>query len=266
MEKTRKTNRYRHVTHSITFALLLIVAGLAFLGFNLGYISTSYKDVIFSWPMLIIVFGISAFCNSNFRQGVLLLIVGGFFIVPRIANVCPGLLPVDSANFVHLYWPMLLIAAGVLFIIHRLMPSSHGYCCVSHSDNADLRNSEGFAVFEKHKGERGKGYFNEQSVFSSGKHIVLDPEFKGGEISTVLGDISLDLRKTNLPEGDTFLEVNVVLGGVKILVPSNWNVQIRMESVLFNFEDKRFEVTENDNTRRLIIIGKGVLSSGELRD
>ncbi len=91
MEKTRKTNRYRHVTHSITFSLLLIVAGLAFLGFNLGYISTSYKDIIFSWPMLIIVWGIFAFCNSNFRQGVLLLIVGGFFIVPRIANVCPGL-------------------------------------------------------------------------------------------------------------------------------------------------------------------------------
>ena len=127
MEKTRKTNRYRHVTHSITFSLLLIVAGLAFLGFNLGYIFASYKDVILSCPMLIIVLGISAFCNSNFRQGILLLIVGGFFIVPRIANVCPGLLPVDSGKFVHLYWPMLLIDAGVLFIIHRLMPTSHGY-------------------------------------------------------------------------------------------------------------------------------------------
>ncbi|WP_321437858.1 LiaF domain-containing protein [uncultured Bacteroides sp.] len=265
MKIQRQNYRSRHITNTFVFALLLIIAGIAFLGFNLGYIPMPYKNVIFSWPMLIIAWGILSISKSHFWNGSILLIIGGFFIIPNIATVCPGLLNVDGANFTHLYWPILLIAGGILFLIKRLIPGSHKHCYEKHFEYTKYKDVEDFKLNKKHFKEE-KGYFNKQSVFSSGKHIVLDPEFKGGEINTVLGDTTLDLRKTNLPEGDTFLEINTVLGSVAVFVPINWEVKINMESVLYNFEDKRFETGNTGGTKRLVIIGSGVLGSGELRN
>ncbi|WP_321517856.1 LiaF domain-containing protein [uncultured Bacteroides sp.] len=265
MRVQRKNCHSKHIINTIVFAFLLIIAGTAFLGFNLGYIPMPYKNVIFSWPMLIIAWGILSISKSHFWNGSILLIAGAFFIIPNIANACPGLLNIDSANFTHLYWPLLLIAAGLLFLIHRLIPGSHKYHHEKYFEYTKYKDTEE-AKMNRKQWKEGKGYFNKQSVFSSGKHIVLDPEFKGGEINTVLGDTTLDLRKTNLPEGDTFLEINTVLGSITIFVPTDWEVKISMEAVIYNFEDKRFDSGEKDKTRRLVIIGNGVLGSGELRN
>ncbi len=272
MEIQRKHCHRRHIIHSIVFAFLLILAGVAFLGFNLGFIPMTYKSVIFSWPMLLIAWGIISLCTSHYWSGAFWLITGGFFIIPNLMNACPGILPLDSANFVHLYWPLLLIAAGIFFLIQRLLPSSYRHHHHRHcfeKDFEDIRHKktgEDFMNRRKRWQEEKGGYFNRQSVFSSGEHIVLDPEFKGGEISTVLGDTTLDLRKTNLPEGDTFLNIKTVLGSVTVFVPINWTVEIKIEAILYTFEDKRFEKGQTDITKRLVIIGSGILGGGELRN
>lgn len=264
--KIREQNYHsRRILNSIVFALLLIIAGAAFLGFNLGYIPMPYKNVIFSWPMLIIAFGILSLSKCHFWNGSILLIIGGFFIIPDLTAACPGLINVDATNFTHLYWPVLLIAGGVFFLIHRLIPGSHKHHFEKHFEYNKFEEIDNYKKRRKQYKEE-KGYFEKQSVFSSGKHIVLDPEFKGGEINTVLGDTTLDLRKTSLPEGDTFLEVNTVLGNITILVPTDWEVKINMESVLYKFEDKRFDTGNIGGTKRLVIIGSGVLGGGELRN
>ena len=265
MKSQRRNYYHRSVTNTIVFAVLLILAGVSFLGFNLGFFPMPYKNVIFSWPMLVIAWGLLSLSKKHIWSGGLLVLIGGFFLIPNIIAACPGVLPVGNGNFVHLYWPVLLIAAGVLFLVRRLLPCSHGHCLDNHFEYTKYKEVGEETVNSK-TWKKGKGYFDKQSVFSSGKHIVLDPEFKGGDINTVFGDTTLDLRKTTLPEGDTILEINIVLGSVTILVPTDWTVEIKMDSVLYNFEDKRFETGQTDNSRRLIIHGSGVLGSGELRN
>lgn len=268
--------------NTIAFALFLILVGAAFLGFNLGYIPMSFKGVIFSWPMLLVVIGLVHFCKRHFWSGILFLLVGGFFMVPSLIEVCPSLFPVGSGEFVHLYWPILLIAAGVLFVLHHLCPCSHPYgkCFSRHfhscgstskryNDSVDSETSESTntdePVFDKNA-KRSSGYFKKDSIFSSGEHIVLDPLFIGGEVNTVLGETILDLRKTDIKEGDTYLKTSTVLGSLVIFVPVEWSVDIRTESVLFSFEDKRYHAGTTDVTKRLLIISSGVLGSGELRN
>jgi len=266
MKSQRKNHYCHHFTNTIVFALLLMITGVTFLGFNLGFIPMPYKSVILSWPMLFIAWGILSISKRHFWWGSLLFIAGGFFIIPNIVNACPGILPVDSNNFVHLYWPVLLIVAGLVFLLHLLIPHSGKYKFERHFEYHNFQKMKDYAENEKRNQKDEKGYFNKQSVFSSGKHIVLDPEFKGGEINTVLGDTTLDLRKTNLPLGDTFLNINTVLGSVTIFVPTDWAVEIRFESILYSFEDKRFDKELKDTERRLIITGSGILGGGELRN
>ena len=59
-------------------------------------------------------------------------------------------------------------------------------------------------------------------IFSSSKNIVITPLFKGTEINTIFGGAVLDLRKTDIEEGETIIE---------IYVPSNWEISINTTNI-----------------------------------
>jgi len=108
--------------------------------------------------------------------------------------------------------------------------------------------------------------FSKNSVFGNGEHIVLDPEFKGGDLNAVFGGITLDLRRTTLQEGETVLEVNAVFGGITIYVPVDWYVETHLDAVFGGFQDNRMPKEPLDTTRKLIITGSCVFGGGELRN
>lgn len=89
--------------------IFLILLGL-FLGaamidvLNLG----SLRDY-FIWPMLIIFVGVVVFFNSSAAFGIILLAVGGYFLLPRINYELPVI-------YEKLYWPATVILAGLAMI------------------------------------------------------------------------------------------------------------------------------------------------------
>jgi hypothetical protein len=103
-------------------------------------------------------------------------------------------------------------------------------------------------------------------VFAGTEQVFLEPEFKGGEINVVFGGMSLDLRNTHLPEGKTtYLEINAVFGGVKILAPSTWDIELKGDAILGGFKDKRRKIVSNDsNAGHLIIKADCICSGGEI--
>jgi len=100
----------------VLFGLLMVAAGLLFLSFNFGWIDTTLRPIIFSWPMLFIVFAIVSFSKNNYFATLFLLILGLFFLLPRVALAYPGLLPGIDGDFARNFWPLLLIIFGVAFI------------------------------------------------------------------------------------------------------------------------------------------------------
>jgi hypothetical protein len=54
----------------------------------------------------------------------------------------------------------------------------------------------------------------------------MEPEFCGGELEAIMGGIELDLRHASLRLGETYLDVKAVLGGIEIVVPSLWSIEI----------------------------------------
>ena len=62
-------------------------------------------------------------------------------------------------------------------------------------------------------------------------------------------------RRTTLPEGETFLDIDCTFGGIEIYVPSDWKVVFRCNTCLGGCQDKRFGGGVIDQNRILVIRG-----------
>jgi predicted membrane protein len=256
METEMKTSYRSGYNKGIGFGLVLMLIGVLFLGFNFGLIPMPLKSVIFSWQMLLIFLGVVNLFKRKLIPGLVLVFVGGFFILPIIF---PGI----DANFAHVYWPLLLIAAGITILLQRVLGPTWGFESWNHEHK--------YQQYRHHHqpsqkwGQNAEG-FSKNSIFGSGEHIVLDPEFKGGELNAVFGGLSLDLRRTNLPVGETMLDVNAVFGGITIFVPNDWLVETHLDTVFGGFQDNRMVKEPLDPTRKLVITGSCVFGGGEIRN
>jgi predicted membrane protein len=256
MENRSRFHRKHHRSGKITLAFLLIAVGVILLGVNTGWIPAEYKRIFISWQMLLIVLGVAKFLKRQYFGGAVLLIVGGFFIMPVINRVNPDFFNFIPADFVQLYWPVFLIILGGFLFLRWLFPNS-GLLGSGWRRDHDM--------FQHHS-TTTDGNVHIDNLFGGSEQIVLDPEFKGGEINSVFGGTKLDLRRTNLPEGTTTLEVNLVFGGAEILIPSHWNVQLKIDTILGGFEDKRYGNESIDTSRKLLIKGSCVFGGGELKN
>ena len=70
---------------------------------------------------------------------------------------------------------------------------------------------------------------------------------------------------TALPEA-AFLNIDVAFGGVKLIVPPHWDVQVNVSQVFAGTEDKRFyPQTHTDPAKVLIIRGSMVFGGLEIK-
>lgn len=228
-----------HITRNFALGALVIAAGLILLLSNMHILSYEAKHIFFSWQMLLIGIGvISLFGNGNKTPGYILIIIGGVFLIPKIFNL--------DFNIMSLFWPAILIAIGILILLKR-MPKR------------PIRQN-----FSMHD-VSPEGYIHEDNIFSGGKQKITH-EFKGGQINCIFGGSEIDLTQATLGEGINDLEVNTIFGGVTLIVPDDWKIQLKMTSILGGFSDKRSFVKDNpDPSRMLIIRGSTIFGGGEIK-
>ncbi|MEI7499911.1 MAG: DUF5668 domain-containing protein [Bacteroidota bacterium] len=222
--------------------VIVIVAGILLLLSNTGYLPYGLNHVIFSWPMLLIGIGIiSLFSSESRTPGTILILIGGIFLLPRI----PGI----EVNVWHFLWPVILIGIGVLILTKR-MPRRPWQ---SRAPQLNTRKVE-------------DGYIHEENIFSGGKQRIVHQVFRGGHINCVFGGSELDLTQATLAEGISELEVNTIFGGVTIIVPADWKIQLKMTSIMGGFADKRSFIKESpDPSQMLIIKGSTIFGGGEIK-
>jgi len=260
-----RKNKFKHHSSKksgLTFGVILVLLGMVFLAFNFGILDGVWGRVVFSWQMLIIAVGFVFMFYQHVIRGLAFISVGIFFIMPRLSVARPDVFCWVTPDFTHAYWPVLLIIAGVLILLHIV------FCPQRYSINRHVDNSN-FHQNENHyrKMYANRPGFERNSVFGNVEEIILDPEFKDGEINAVFGEIILDLRKTALSEGETSLELNAVFGGVTIFIPENWHVELHLSCVFGGFRDNRILLSENiDHSRKLVIVGACIFGGGEIRN
>lgn len=234
----------------VLLGLLLVMAGLLFLSFNFGWIDPALKSVFFSWPVIFIVFAIIGFSKRNYVISFFWLILGVFFLLPRIATVYPNSLPGVDGDFAYNYWPLLLILLGVGLIMKIGL--------------AKQKNNERELFSIADDEDQSHGRIEKRVVFGGSESIFLEPVFYGGEISATFGGVVLDLRRTQLPEGVTRLNIDATFGGVELHIPGDWSVETKLDEVFGGVEDKRL-VSAPDHSRKLIIQGSLIFGGCEIR-
>ena len=224
------------------FGVIILLAGMALLGLNTGFVPFYFKHILFSWQMILIAIGIIfLLTHDNKTPGLIMLAIGTFFILPRVF--------VFPFNFYGMLWPIILIIVGLIILIRR-----------GHRPSFHIPGQKTETPVPE------AGYIHEESVFTGTRHKFFYQTFRGGYINCVFGSVDLDLSQATLAEGTTELELNIVFGGVNLVVPSDWKLLVRTNSVIGNFTDKRMVIKESaDPSKLLIIKGSIVFGGGEIK-
>jgi predicted membrane protein len=263
----------RKSRHGIIVGIILILSGGVLVARNMGLLPQTFHGVLVSWQMLLILIGvISIVKHRTFHfNGLAMLCIGVFFIIPKLARVFPSTFScIDPYRFTSVYWPVLLIVCGVILVLHipvRKRCRSHRQfesCYKRFNEKHNFSRGEEKPWEAEDCGREKK--FSRTCVFGTGRYIVVDAEFKGGAVQAIFGGIELDLRKTHLPEGETTLNIEAIFGGIELFVPDSWHIEIAIESVLGGTDDNRRISETVDSTRKLIIKGSAVFGGVEIKN
>lgn len=253
-------NRSQSYTHNkvgngVIFALLLIGAGILLLCFNTGWFVPVWKSFFFSWPMLLFIIGIIQICKLRFIGGITLAAIGKYFLFSEISKIYPDALVYEQ--FLYTYWPMGIILLGILIFVTIIFRPKH----LKHKHPKGNWH-ESYIAGEQ---ENQDGKINYQFTFSGTEQVILDPEFKGGNIDVTFGGMELDLRHTSLPDGETFLYINALFGGVEISAPDNWEIDVRSKSFVGGVSDSRVKNMDKDQSKKLILVVKCTFGGIEIK-
>lgn len=250
MKQSNKHHCVSSKSPSLFLGIILMLAGILFLSFNFGWVDLALRKVLFSWPMIFIVLGLFSLLKQEWGGAIFGLIFGGFFLLPIIERAYPESLSFLNDNFTQNYWPLLLILLGFAVIVRVSLRKKR----ISRK-----RHSREFI-------EGTNGYYHRKVLFGGNEDIFLEPIFTGGEIETIFGGVSADFRKSSLPEGETYLNVQAIFGGVELFLPEDWVVDTKINAIMGGVENKRFtNVKSGERAKKLIITGDVIFGGCEIR-
>ena len=239
-EENRQLKREHGHLHSNRpiIGVVLVLAGLFLVMRNTGVFPEFIDNVIFSWPMLLVVIGLVMTLGAAEKtSGVIVMAVGGFFLIPMIFR--------ETFHAYNMFWPSIFIIVGVIFIASK----RKGWNSVTSTATV------------------GDDFIDYVNVFSGGERQIVSENFRGGRISAVFGGMELDLTKAKLATGRNELEIACVFGGATLIVPDDWNISIEVTPVLGGFSDSRKLIPGRtvDTTKQLVIKGAVVFGGGEIK-
>jgi hypothetical protein len=92
---------------------------------------------------------------------------------------------------------------------------------------------------------------------------ISTPDFKGGEVTAVMGGCSLDLRGSSI-QGEAVINVFAVWGGITLKCPPDWTVVLHGTPIMGGFDEKT--APPPDNSKRLIVRGYAIMGGVEVRN
>lgn len=209
----------------ILMGIGIVAVGVAALLGSLDIIN--FKDFFANyWPLFIIAAGVLVFLG-NPRQFAwpLILVAAGLLLQLRelgVLNVSPW----------QLIWPIAIIAVGISIIFNR----SHDHKNVSKNELDSLNAIMSGTTTQNHS-----------------------QDYKGGDITAVMGGVELDLRKAKINK-DAAINFFVLMGGVTLTIPENWTVKVKAMPIAGGIENKA--ATPTDKNGPVLYIGGDIIMGG----
>jgi predicted membrane protein len=237
-EETRATVR---ASGQVVIGLLVMAFGVLFLLDNLNIIYL--RHVVFFWPLAFVASGLVALFSDGPRSGritgIVLIAIGVAMTLNRLGY---GFISWRT------FWPLVMIGLGGL-ILYRTMGGGR----IVHINTAGIAKDHATA----------DNLIDITAILGGFERRVSTPDFRGGEITAIMGGCALDLREASLTT-EAVINVFAIWGGITIKVPPDWTVILNGTPVMGGFTEKT--ARPPDNSKRLVVTGYAIMGGVEVRN
>jgi predicted membrane protein len=258
MERMDKDYRGRSDRPRIVWGVLLFLIGAGLLLKNMA-LPFLLPHWLFTWPMVLIALGLLIGISHNFRSplGFILILIGG----ANLAN------EIQPALMLHQYvWPAILILIGIILIFSPRRYCRNNHWGRHHQWRHQMRDQMRGQWRDEHTTGSVNTVSNEDmldvaSTFSGVRKVVLSKTFKGGRISSMFGGVDIDLTQADI-QGEAVIEINVTMGGIKLVVPPHWQLRSEVSTVLGGMDDARPMPQGGFSADKILVLKGSVLMGG----
>lgn len=230
----------------IIAGIILVAVGVILLMRKMGYYIPSW---LLSWPMLVVTIGLYGSLKHRFKNAgwVIVLLIGLVFLAD---NFVAGF---EISRYI---WPVVIIIAGLFMVFGK------------RNKQCGKNAWQGNIMVDSGPGNPGDSVDRVESVtiFGGISKRITSKEFKGGEVTCIFSGAELDLSQADF-NGKITLELTNILGGTKLIVPANWEIQSDIVAIFGGIEDKRPQSSaESDNKKVLHLQGTSVFGGIEIKN
>jgi predicted membrane protein len=100
-----------------------------------------------------------------------------------------------------------------------------------------------------------------------GDRIVRTQDFRGGEVTAIMGGFAIDLRGAAIAGDSATIHVFALWGGVEFKVPEDWNVAMAGVPILGGFTNSARSFRQGDAAAKTLIVkGTAVMGGVEVKN
>jgi len=237
---------------------LLIFVGVLFTLDNFGIVRAG--DLFQYWPLLLVGAGLTKILQSRQSEhrtaGFILLAVGVIFLLRTF----------DVVWFrVRDLWPLLFVVVGGLLIWRAARRRTPGE---TPGERALAGAREGLAASRaQQEGPVDAGsVLNEFAFMGGGERVVRSQDFRGGEVTAILGGFEIDLRGAGIVGDSATIEVFAFWGGIELRVPEDWNVAVHGTPILGAVVNSAKAGIGTVPSKTLVVRGTAVMGGVEVKN
>ena len=231
---------HSHSRYHLVLGLLIVLIGIVALLDNLDVINA--WDVFQFWPVIFIILGYFKIRDAMTVMGRL---IGLFFVGIGV------LLLLDHFYYIHFYfwdwWPVLLILIGAGLLMNR----------------TSIRGREPGGTTSQPRLTDSDAVVSLFAFMSGFKRLCNSQEFRGGELTAIMGGCEIDLRQAVMKDSSATITIFAFWGGITILVPKEWSISVQAIPILGGVGDKTTPV-QSDQRKLLIIHGQVIMGGAEI--
>jgi len=209
--------------------LFIVVAGLLMLADNLGIADGG--RMLRWWPVVVLTIGILMFRRAGDRGAQIwagfIAVLGGWWTLSLLAGW-----PVRFSTIV----PLAFVVLGLVIVQRALSP--------------------------KPVDAGGNPTFSDLAFWSGVERKVSTNQFRRADLTAIMGGIQMDFRNASI-NGEAVIDLFVMMGGVELRVPPDWNVTNQVVAVMGGMQDH--STGPADSPHRLIVRGFVLMGGAEVK-
>ena len=229
--------------------IVLILIGAVILLKRVGVYIPSW---LYDWSAVVVLIGLISGIKVKFKgvSWIIIIAVGLFFMSDELIK------DVEIRRFL---WPSLIIAIGILFIFRPKVTALSQDPFLNFKPKTLPDHTNDFPPSSEDRVES-------TSIFGGVKKMVTSKNFRGGEIVCFMGGSEINLSQADI-QSPIFLEITIVFGGTKLVVPPNWEIRTENVAVFAGIEDKRnlLPGSKFDPDKVLILSGTCIFGGIEIK-